>query len=496
MMLRDGAVRRRSCSGGYGSSFFSEESGHLWGKEEGPWSRALKGTEESSTWTRQVGGREFREKSRPLEKHGVVRSDVSSSATPWTVTSQAPLSVGFSRQEYGSALPCPSPGDLPNPGIEPGAPELQADSLPSQLPGKLYRGMKSSKSMGPWGQTAYTWGEGPVGDGAAEGTGIKYRPRRMHPPWAGGSCRGFAGGVPGAGLSDQVGNSAGGGVAADAPAPQGPWVGRRNYRLGGQNGREPTTGCFWGGWVGAHFPGVRQCARGRLGVRGDGYEGALGLGSGEPHKLQVGKPRDHGCLEGGLGWSHFWEPATGGESRRPGVLAEQASVKTVLGRARAGLSPGETGTGAGTYGPQKTGRWALWMAPDRCAWSWLSAGALGVSLSASMMLLRQAECAFEASLDTKGHACRGALGALPGHAVPEPHGDSPGDGGPAGMGLAPLECAACSKGGELREMEFHPNGSHLPAPAQPLPAERAGLVPSCPARAGLGAPGSGLPALP
>ena len=60
------------------------------------------------------------------------------------------------------------------------------------------------------------------------------------------------------------------------------------------------------GWMGgAHFPGVRQCARGRLGVRGDGYEGALGLWSGGPHKLQVGKPQDHGCLEGGLGWSHF-----------------------------------------------------------------------------------------------------------------------------------------------------------------------------------------------
>ena len=49
MMLQDGAVRRRSCSGGYGSSFFSEESRHLWGKEEGPWSRALKDTEESFT---------------------------------------------------------------------------------------------------------------------------------------------------------------------------------------------------------------------------------------------------------------------------------------------------------------------------------------------------------------------------------------------------------------------------------------------------------------
>ena len=40
-------------------------------------------------------------------------------ATPWTVAHQTPLSMGFSRQEYWSGLPCPPPGDLPNPGIEP-----------------------------------------------------------------------------------------------------------------------------------------------------------------------------------------------------------------------------------------------------------------------------------------------------------------------------------------------------------------------------------------
>ena len=56
--------------------------------------------------------------------------------TPWTVARQAPLSVGFSRQEYWSGLPFPSPGDLPDPGIEPGSPALQADSLPSEPPGK------------------------------------------------------------------------------------------------------------------------------------------------------------------------------------------------------------------------------------------------------------------------------------------------------------------------------------------------------------------------
>ena len=49
--------------------------------------------------------------------------------TPWTVAYQAPPSMGFSRQEYWSGLPFPSPGDLPNPGIEPRSPALQADTL-------------------------------------------------------------------------------------------------------------------------------------------------------------------------------------------------------------------------------------------------------------------------------------------------------------------------------------------------------------------------------
>ena len=49
-------------------------------------------------------------------------------ATPWTVAYQAPLSVGFSRQEYWSGLPFPSPGDLPDPGIKPGSPAFQADA--------------------------------------------------------------------------------------------------------------------------------------------------------------------------------------------------------------------------------------------------------------------------------------------------------------------------------------------------------------------------------
>ena len=57
-------------------------------------------------------------------------------ATPWTVACQAPLSMAFSRQEYWSGLPFPSPGDLPDPGIEPWSPTLRADTLLSEPPGK------------------------------------------------------------------------------------------------------------------------------------------------------------------------------------------------------------------------------------------------------------------------------------------------------------------------------------------------------------------------
>ena len=57
-------------------------------------------------------------------------------ANTWIVAHQAPLSMGFSRQEYWSGLPFPSPGDLPNPGIKPRSPTLQADSLLSEPPGK------------------------------------------------------------------------------------------------------------------------------------------------------------------------------------------------------------------------------------------------------------------------------------------------------------------------------------------------------------------------
>ena len=57
-------------------------------------------------------------------------------ATLFTVAYQAPPSMGFSRQEYWSGLPFPSPGDLPIPGTEPRSPTFQADALTSEPPGK------------------------------------------------------------------------------------------------------------------------------------------------------------------------------------------------------------------------------------------------------------------------------------------------------------------------------------------------------------------------
>ena len=71
-----------------------------------------------------------------LRNDSEVSSRVPFLATPWTVAHQIPPSMGFSRQGYWSGLLFPSPGDLPNPGIEPGSPALQADSLPTELQGK------------------------------------------------------------------------------------------------------------------------------------------------------------------------------------------------------------------------------------------------------------------------------------------------------------------------------------------------------------------------
>ena len=68
------------------------------------------------------------------EKKAKSLSHVRLFATPWTIAYEAPPSMGFSRQEYWSGLPFPSLGDLPDPGIKPGSPTLQADALPSEPP--------------------------------------------------------------------------------------------------------------------------------------------------------------------------------------------------------------------------------------------------------------------------------------------------------------------------------------------------------------------------
>ena len=67
---------------------------------------------------------------------GLVTKSCLPLVNPWIVPCQAPLSMGFPKQEYWSGLPFPSPGDLPNPGMEPRSPALQADSLSSEPPGK------------------------------------------------------------------------------------------------------------------------------------------------------------------------------------------------------------------------------------------------------------------------------------------------------------------------------------------------------------------------
>ena len=61
-------------------------------------------------------------------------------ATPWTIAQQAPLSMGFPRQDYWSGLPCPSPGDLPDPGIEPASPALADGFSTTETPGRPKRG--------------------------------------------------------------------------------------------------------------------------------------------------------------------------------------------------------------------------------------------------------------------------------------------------------------------------------------------------------------------
>ena len=68
-------------------------------------------------------------------------------AIPWIVVYQASLSMGFSRQGYWSGLPFPSPGDLPDPGIKPRSPALQADTLPSEPPGKTRTSVQADEKF-------------------------------------------------------------------------------------------------------------------------------------------------------------------------------------------------------------------------------------------------------------------------------------------------------------------------------------------------------------
>ena len=79
-------------------------------------------------------------------------------ATPWTVAYQAPPSMGFSRQEYWSGLPFPSPEDPPNPGIKPRSPTLLVDALTSKPPGKPTPSHKGNPRILEW--VAYTFSSG------------------------------------------------------------------------------------------------------------------------------------------------------------------------------------------------------------------------------------------------------------------------------------------------------------------------------------------------
>ena len=82
---------------------------------------------------------------------------MSDSATPWIVAYKAALSMEFSRKEYWSGLPFPSPGDLPDPGIEPESPAVAGGFLPAKPPRKpsLRIGLgESHKWEENWGQSA------------------------------------------------------------------------------------------------------------------------------------------------------------------------------------------------------------------------------------------------------------------------------------------------------------------------------------------------------
>ena len=91
------------------------------------------------TWVRSLDWED------PLEKGKATHSSILAWRISWTI---APLSTGLSRQEYWSGLPCPPPGHIPNPGIKPRSPTLQADSLPTELQGKPNNILETGKKIG------------------------------------------------------------------------------------------------------------------------------------------------------------------------------------------------------------------------------------------------------------------------------------------------------------------------------------------------------------
>ena len=114
-------------------------------------------------------------------------SHVQLSVTPWTIyiVHHAPPAMGFSRQEYCSGLPCPSPGDLSDSGIEPGSPALWVDTLPSEPPGKpvLPWQLSDKESPDPWvGKIPWrrTWQTTPV---FLPGKSHGQRSPMDHNPW-------------------------------------------------------------------------------------------------------------------------------------------------------------------------------------------------------------------------------------------------------------------------------------------------------------------------
>ena len=99
-----------------------------------------KGRTEREKGLEQSAGSKESGSFRGLELEWKTLSRVWLFSNPWTIACQDPLSMEFSRQEFWSGLPFPSPGDLPNLGTEPGSSALQADSSPSEPPGKPFCG--------------------------------------------------------------------------------------------------------------------------------------------------------------------------------------------------------------------------------------------------------------------------------------------------------------------------------------------------------------------